>query len=282
MAHSTNHSQAPASGVDLARQALAAARAAAQQRGDRPSGSRKAQRSRPARQQDGREPIGFAALLTNLVADRAWELPAAGASLTDQWQSIATDLTGYLALAGYDADSGELAVRPISSAYATAARLRTPQLIAAANEAMGNATAVRTIRILPPGSAPVFAPARTADSVNTPPQPAPARLQEHYQAPVGYRDAIAAHRRARTSRPVDPLHQAAVEGQIRNAWREPEHLFAEGQAELARLLAQANRESERRFSHTLAVARAQAEKAGLTQLPHAATAAALEILDRTA
>ncbi|MFD6876987.1 MULTISPECIES: DUF721 domain-containing protein [unclassified Streptomyces] len=283
MTDAINRPQAPAgSGVDLARQALAAARAAAQQRGDRPSGSRKAHRSRATRQPDGREPIGFAALLANLVTDRAWELPSAGASLVDEWPAVVTDLTGHVALVGYDPETGELAVRPDSSPYATAVRLRTPQIIDAANQVMGNATAVRSIRILLPGTAPASAPARTADSVSTPPPPAPKRLQEHYQAPAGYRDAIAAHRQARTSRPVDPAHQAAVEGQIRNAWREPDHLFVEGQAELARHREQADRESEKRSSHALAVARARAEKAGLTHLPRQATAATPEILDRTA
>ncbi|MCX4784454.1 DUF721 domain-containing protein [Streptomyces sp. NBC_01264] len=234
MTDTINTAQAPAgSGIDLARQALAVARAAAQQRGDCPSGSRKAHRSRASRQPDGREPIGFAALLANLVTDRAWELPSAGASLVDEWPAVVTDLTGHVALAGYDPDTGELAVRPASSPYATAVRLRTRQLIDAANQVMGNATAVRTIRILPPGTAPASAPPRTVDSAGTPPPPAPDSTREHYQAPAGYRDAIAAHRKAKTSRPVDPVHQAAVEDQIRNAWREPEHLFAEGQAELA-------------------------------------------------
>lgn len=283
MTDAINTPQVPAgSGVDLARQALAAARAAAKQRGDRPTGSRKAHRSRATRQADGREPIGFATLLANLVTDRAWELPSAGVSLVDEWPTVVTDLTGHVALAGYDPETGELAVRPDSSPYATAVRLRTPQLIDAANQIMGNATAVRTIRILPPGTSPTPAPSRTADSVSTPPPPAPAGVQERYQAPAGYREAITAHRQARTSRPVDPVHQAAVEGQIRNAWREPEHQFAEGQAELARLREQADRESERRSSHTLAVARARAEKAGLTHLPRQATATAPEILDRTA
>ncbi|WP_407842106.1 DUF721 domain-containing protein (plasmid) [Streptomyces sp. DSM 116496] len=284
MPDAINTPQAPAgSGVDLARQALAAARAAAQQRGDRPSGSRKAHRSRANRQPDGREPIGFAALLANLVTDRAWELPSAGASLVDEWPAVVTDLTGHVALAGYDPDTGELAVRPASSPYATAVRLRTRQLIDAANQVMGHATAVRTIRILPPGTAPASAPSRTVvDSVCTPQLPAPDGTREHSQAPAGYRDAVAAHRKARTSRTVDPAHQAAVESQIRNAWREPEHLFAEGQAELARLRERADHESERRSSHALAVARARAEKAGLTHLPRQAAAAAPEILDRTA
>ncbi|MGW1768587.1 DciA family protein [Streptomyces sp. NPDC002073] len=77
--------------------------------------------------------------------------PAVGGSLVDEWPAIATDLAGHVTLVDYDAATGELAVRPVSSPYATAVRLRTPQLIDAANRVMRSAV-VRTIRILPPGA----------------------------------------------------------------------------------------------------------------------------------
>ncbi|MFD5412442.1 DUF721 domain-containing protein [Streptomyces nojiriensis] len=266
MTDAMNAPQAPASGVDLARQALAAARATARQRGERPSSSRKAHRARTTRQPDGREPIGFAALLANLVTDRAWELPSAGGSLVEEWSAVVTDLTGHVALAGYDPATGELAVRPVSSPYATAVRLRTRQLIDAANQAMGSATAVRTIRILPPGT--LATPPRAGEASATPPK-AEAVPEEPYQVPAGYQEAIATHRQARTARTVNPAIQAAVERQIRDTAREPEHLFADGQAEMARLRKQADRERARSSSYALAVARARAEKAGLTSLPAA-------------
>lgn len=256
--------QAPESGVDLARQALAAARAAARQRGERPSGSRKAHRTRTTRQPDGREPIGFQQLLANLITDRAWELPAAGGSLADEWPAIATDLAGHVALAGYDAATGELAVRPVSAPYATAVRLRTRQLIDAANQAVRSATAIRTIRILPPGT--LAAPPRASEASGTPPK-AEAVADEPYQVPACYQEAIAAHRRARAARTMNPAVQAAVERQIRDTAREPEHLFTDGQAEMARLREQADRQRARTSSYALAVARARAEKAGLTSLP---------------
>ncbi len=260
---SVSRPQAPESGVDLARQALAAARAAAKQRGERPSGSRKTHRTRTPRQPDGREPIGFQQLLANLITDRAWELPAAGGSLADEWPSIATDLAGHIALAGYDPATGELAVRPASAPYATAVRLRTRQLIDAANQTMGSATAVRTIRILPPGT--LAAPPRAGEVPETP--KADAVPEEPYQVAAGYQEAIAAHRRARAARTVNPAVQAAVEWQIRDTAHEPEHLFADGQAEMARLREQADRVHARSSSYALAVARARAEKAGLTALP---------------
>ncbi|MFC9817319.1 DUF721 domain-containing protein [Streptomyces virginiae] len=266
ISNSVSRPQAPDSGVDLARQALTAARAAAKQRGERPSGSRKAHRTRAIRQPDGREPISFQQLLANLATDRAWELPAAGGSLVDEWPAIATDLAGHVALAGYDAAAGELAVRPVSAPYATAVRLRTRQLIAAANQAMGCATAVRTIRILPPGT--LATPPRAVEASATPLR-TEAVTEEPYRVPASYQEALAAHRQARMAETVNPAIQAAVERQIRDTAREPEHLFADGQAEMARLREQADRERARSSSYALAVARAGAEKAGLTSLPAA-------------
>lgn len=42
---------------------------------------------------DGREPTGFAAVLQRLMADRAWDIPAAGGSILDQWPAIAATLS---------------------------------------------------------------------------------------------------------------------------------------------------------------------------------------------
>ncbi|MFE2142212.1 hypothetical protein ACFXA3_10740 [Streptomyces sp. NPDC059456] len=65
---------------------------------------------------------------------------------------------------------------------------------------------------------------------------------------------------------MNPAVQAAVERQLRDTAREPEHLFADGQAEIARLREQVDRERARSSSYTLAVARARVEKDGLTPL----------------
>ncbi|MFD5510744.1 DUF721 domain-containing protein [Streptomyces sp. NPDC127051] len=281
MTDTINAPQAPASGVDLARQALAAARAAARQRGERPSGSRKAHRARTTRQPDGREPIGFAALLANLVTDRAWELPSAGGSLVDEWPAVVTDLTGHVALAGYDPDTGELAVRPSSSPYATAVRLRTRQLIDAANQVLGSATAVRRIRILPPGTAPAVPRPADTPGTATAPVPVPPRA-EPYEQPAGYHEAIAQHRAHRYTGPVDTRIARAAREQIRTRILEPESAFAQGQAEAERLREQTEREQSRGTSEARALARARAEKAGLTHIPRQATAAAPELLNRTA
>ncbi|MFK0223287.1 DUF721 domain-containing protein [Streptomyces vinaceus] len=281
---SVSRPQATESGIDLARQALAAARAAARQRGERPSGSRKVHRVRTSQQPDGREPIGFAALLANLVTDRAWELPSAGGSLVDEWSAVVTDLTGHVALVGYDPATGELAVRPASSPYATALRLRTRQLIAAANQVMGSATAVRTIRILPPGTAPAaLGPADAPLGTAAGPHREPVQPRtEPYEQPAGYLEAIAQHRAHRRSGRVDVRIAQAAREQIRTRVLEPESAFAKGRAEAERLREQAEREQSGGASEARALARARAEKAGLAHLPRQGTAAASELLDRTA
>ncbi|MEU3353097.1 DciA family protein [Streptomyces sp. NPDC037389] len=82
--------------------------------------------------QDGREPTGLAAALGALV-ERAWELPAVGATLRERWAVIAPDLAGHGAAVGFDADSGRLTVCPESSAWATRVRLEQARVIKAAN-----------------------------------------------------------------------------------------------------------------------------------------------------
>lgn len=58
--------------------------------------------------------------------------------------------------------------------------------------------------------------------------------------------------------------------------------FAQGQAEAERLREQRERAESRGTAEARALARARTEKAGLTRLPRQATAAASELLDRTA
>lgn len=65
---------------------------------------------------DGREPTGFAAVLQGLMADRAWDIPAAGGSILDQWPAIAAvvspNLPAHIAAVAFHAESGQLDVRP--------------------------------------------------------------------------------------------------------------------------------------------------------------------------
>ncbi|WP_327749839.1 DciA family protein [Streptomyces europaeiscabiei] len=110
------------SGVDLARVALRAAKVAAQKNGGGRTVQPKPRTTRVIRR-DGREPMGLGAAIGALVTERAWELPAAGATLRQRWAAIAPELAGHVAAVGYDADSGQLTVCPESAAWATKTRL---------------------------------------------------------------------------------------------------------------------------------------------------------------
>ncbi|MFI9585886.1 DciA family protein [Streptomyces sp. NPDC052236] len=101
------------SGVDLARVALHAAHP----HYDRATGRARAH--------------GFTAVLQGLMADQAWELPAAGGALRDRWAAIAPDLAGHVAAVGYDPGSGRLTVCPELTAWATKARLEQTRVIPA-------------------------------------------------------------------------------------------------------------------------------------------------------
>ncbi|MCG7527327.1 DciA family protein, partial [Streptomyces sp. OfavH-34-F] len=145
------------SGVDLARVALRAAMEAARANGGGRKAKTKPRIVRTVRR-DGREPMGLGAAIGALVTERAWELPAAGATLRERWAAIAPELAGHVAAVSYDADSGQLTVCPESSAWATKARLEQTRIIAAANQSAGR-TVVRTLRILAPGTVAVPEPA---------------------------------------------------------------------------------------------------------------------------
>lgn len=207
------------SGIDLARLALQQARLAARSKGGEAKAPRR-RRSTTTRR-DGQEPSGFAAVLAGLMTDRAWELPAAGGSVLDRWPGIATAITPHLhhhvRAVAFHPETGQLDLRPDSSAYATQLRLISARIITAANEATST---VRTIRVLPPGTPTADLPARPA----TPPAPAadaPPRHPARTEPPEGYRAAIAAHRATWTRQQhTRPEIQAAAERQLRERLRE--------------------------------------------------------------
>lgn len=208
------------SGVDLARVALHQAREAAKARGE--SGSRKAKRPprTAAARRNGREPTGFATVLQGLMADRAWDAPAAGGSIINQWPDIAAavspNLPAHVSAVAFHAESGQLDLRPDSPAYATHLRLLSARVIAAANEAAG-APVVRTVRVLAAGAT---APAhREVPAAPTPAAAASAApevpVKSREEASPGYLQALAAHQAVTPVRRVDPGLEEAVERQTR-------------------------------------------------------------------
>jgi hypothetical protein len=189
---------------------------------------------------DGREVQGLAAVFQGLVTERAWEVPAAGGTVLQQWPAIAPDLAPHVRAVGFDADSGRLDLLPDSPAYATQLRMSTARLIAMANQAAGR-EAVRSIRVLPPGT-PTAAPAADAPPQDAAPEPTgPARTRE--DASDGYHQALAAHQAAKAEQGdrLPPAVRAAIERQNHAlcARREPEAAFGDGQAALEELAVKA-------------------------------------------
>jgi len=207
------------SGVDLARAALAAARAAAKTRPTEPKRKRTT-RTREART-GGRDPLALGAAITSMMTDRGWEPPEAGGSIIDQWPSIAPELADKVAAVRYEHDTGILHLRPASPAYATQLRMFRPQLVRRIHEKTGSRT-VRDLRILPPG---ITAPVDQAEAAAPAPAAVEAPVRTRETASPGYRDTLAVALKHKPDRPpVNPYVEEAMRRQeaALRAHRQPE------------------------------------------------------------
>ncbi|MFD3805224.1 DUF721 domain-containing protein [Streptomyces sp. NPDC058611] len=144
-----------ASGVDLARQALAAAREQARARGNAAGGGRKRQHQQGLRsgaRADGRDPMPLMAALDRLRTERGWEMPMAVAGVMERWPEIVgPDIAAHCEPERYE--DRELVVRCDSSAWAAQLKLLAPQLVARLNADLGQGT-VRLIKVHGPGGRP--------------------------------------------------------------------------------------------------------------------------------
>ncbi|MEW1724311.1 DciA family protein [Streptomyces sp. NPDC093109] len=267
--NTTTSDEQPASGlsgVDLARVALHQAREAAKARGE--SGTRKAKRRTGTTvRRDGREPTGFAAVLQGLMADRAWDIPAAGGSILAQWPDIAAGLSPKLAAhvqaVAFHAETGQLDLRPDSPAYATQLRLISSRIVTAANDAVGT-QAVRTVRVLAVGAtAPALREPAAASKAAAAPE-APVKTRQ--EASPGFHQALAAHQAVTPAQRLDPGITEAVERQTR-AMRElsrrafPETEAAVDDAPAPISAAHLQRRREAAATEAAALRRARAERA---------------------
>jgi hypothetical protein len=251
-------SQQP-SGIDLARAALAAARADAKTSPTQPQRKRRTTTGCTSRRPG--DPMGLGAAITRMMTERAWQPPETGGSIIDQWPTIAPELANKVAAVRFEHDSGTLHLRPASDAYGTQLRLRQPQLLARIQQ---NPTgrSVRALKILPTG---MTAPAHTeaVPEPAKPQQPAPVRTRE--TASAGYRQALAAALGNRPAAPpINPYLEEARQRQIAalRANRQPETEHRDAVWEIDRLeTAQARDEDATRQA---AIARARQEKAGGT------------------
>ncbi|OLO25429.1 hypothetical protein PZ61_0237685 [Streptomyces sp. MNU77] len=272
------------SGVDLARQALLAAREAARKSG---ATAKKPKRrtTTTAVRREGREPLGLGSAIGMMMTERGMTVPAAGGSVLADFDTILTavvpELAGRVKAVAFDAETGRLDVAPDAPAAGTKLRWSAPKLIAAANERVRGAN-VRALHVLAP--APVEAGPDTAAGEPAPQPTAPATPMQRADPPEGYRDAVAAHRATwNTTRRTSPEIQAAAERQLRERLREPEEHFADGRQALGEFRSRAAAQQRVRtsdVSRVRALQRLAAERTGLATITP--TAATPERLDRTA
>ena len=144
------------SAADVARAALAAARAEARRRGlapgrapvaradtgsalDRGRWRRVAPEERSGARPDDRDPQMLASTLDRLVADRGWETDKAVRGVMGRWSSIVgPDVAAHVVPLSFD--DGELVVAADSTAWATQTRLLAPALLGRLAEELGAGT----------------------------------------------------------------------------------------------------------------------------------------------
>lgn len=196
------------SGVDLARVALANARAAAKTA----PAQKKPHRTTRVVARTGRDPVPFGDAILRMMAERGWEAGVAAGSILDQWPTIAPELVGKVAAEAFDEDTGTLVLRPVSDAYATQLRLHRPQVVARI-QATDGGHVVKAINILPVGHSSRPAPMQ-APVAEMPTPSAPAARPVRREPPEGYRQAIAAHRAHYRAPEDDPQLTARIQAAI--------------------------------------------------------------------
>ncbi|MFF8717502.1 DUF721 domain-containing protein [Streptomyces sp. NPDC015184] len=254
------------SGVDLARQALLAAREAAKKTGhtrkDKPK-----QRTGTALRRDGREPLGLGSAISQMMTERGLVAPAAGGTLLTRFDAVLAavvpELAGRAQAVGLDTDTGRLDVVPDSPAAGTKLRWSAPKLIAAAHQAVPE-TNVHALHVLAPAPMKTSSTAATTDPA---PQPTtPATPMERRTPPDGYHHATEARRQAARPPRADAAITEAVERQTaamrdlsRRAFPEPDIVAADTPAPSEQTLVQRRRQAA--ATEAAALRRARAERA---------------------
>jgi predicted nucleic acid-binding Zn ribbon protein len=132
------------SGVDLARTALAQARAAARangvaRRGRTAAGRREAAARRSGSGPDDRDPQPLRRAVDRLLAERGWETEAAVHGVVARWdQIVGADVAEHCRPDRFV--DGRLTVLADSTAWATQLRLLTPQVMRRLDEEVGRGT----------------------------------------------------------------------------------------------------------------------------------------------
>jgi predicted nucleic acid-binding Zn ribbon protein len=144
----------PKTGIELAREALAQARADAAKRQSVP-GARRGRRTAAGSPRDPRRgggPQTFATGIKQLLADRGWEERAALGGVFGDWERVVgRDLAEHTRPGTFE--DGELVVSCDSPAWAQQVRLLAAQLVRRLNEELGEGT-VRRVKVVGPQTAP--------------------------------------------------------------------------------------------------------------------------------
>jgi predicted nucleic acid-binding Zn ribbon protein len=161
----TEEEQSRRTGLEVAREALASARAEARRRGLVPGrqvppgpddGSGRPRRRRVTGEQrsgahpDERDPQLLGPTLDRLVADRGWETDAAVGGVMGRWAAIVgPEVAAHATPLAFD--DGELVIGADSTAWATQMRLLAPTLLARLADDLG-AGVVRSVTVRGPSA----------------------------------------------------------------------------------------------------------------------------------
>ncbi|MCX4885951.1 DUF721 domain-containing protein [Streptomyces sp. NBC_00847] len=211
---------APASGADLARQALARARAAA-----KTSPTPQTRRPKRVRREmgSGRDPRPIGHIVDGLAATEGWADSLGAGNLTDRWTELCpTVYADTTQPVGYDPDTGTLTLQTASHTVATGLRMAEPMLVQSINGKLGRAV-VRQIRVRIGSDGP--GPRSLEDTMPAAPADPEAPIRTREDGCPGYQDARAIVLEHRPEPPpTDPYVEEAMRRQetALRAGRQPE------------------------------------------------------------
>ncbi|MEO3822920.1 DciA family protein [Actinomadura sp. B10D3] len=142
------------SGIELAREALAQAKADALKRGTVPGQKRKGGGRVVRVREPGRggDPKPFGSAIRDLLASRGWEQRAAVGGVFGNWAAIVgAELAEHTRPDRFE--DGELTIAADSTTWATQLRLLSSTLVRRLNEELGHGT-VRRVKVVGPASGP--------------------------------------------------------------------------------------------------------------------------------
>jgi predicted nucleic acid-binding Zn ribbon protein len=138
------------SGIELAREALAQAKADARERGALPGQGRK-KRRKPVRESGrGGDPTAFGPAIRELLAARGWQERAAVGGVFGRWpQIVGPELAEHTKPETFE--DGILVIAADSASWATQVRLLAANLVKRLNEDLGHGT-VQRVKVVGPSS----------------------------------------------------------------------------------------------------------------------------------